>query len=133
MRILCGLFLVSLLAFVGCTPEQHEGAAAKAESTKVIVDEIRNVIGSETGKVIAAAISTIPVPGAQIVPVAREKVEWGLGILSAVLTAFAGWQTKKATDERYKKKIYKDNSTKTELDTANKVIYGDKFKAELSK
>jgi len=135
-KLLSSLFLAALLAGVltacGCTPEQHEGAAAKAESAKVIIDEIRAGVSSDTAKIIADAVGKLPVPGAQVVPVARDRVEWGLGIASGLLALFAGWQTKKAAEERSKKKAYKVNSTKAELDAANKQIYGDKFKAELS-
>lgn len=129
MRYFAGIVLV--LALAGCAPETHDGAAAKAEQTKAIVDGLRAAIGSDVAKTVAAAVGTIP--GAQVVPVARDKVEWGLGLLSGALGIFAAWQTKRATEERSKKRVYKANSTQAELDAANKLIYGDAFRQDLSK
>jgi hypothetical protein len=117
----------------GCTPEQHEGAAAKAESAKAVIDGFREAIGSDVAKAVAGAVAAIPVPVTQAVPVARDRVEWGLGIASGLLALFAGWQTKRAAEERSKKKTYKANSTQAELDAANKVIYGDDFDPKKSK
>lgn len=133
IQILNLLLLAGILALAGCTPETHDGAADTALTIKGYVDEARQLIGSDTAKIIATAVGTIPTPGTQVVPVARDKVEWGLGIASGLLALFAGWQTKKAAEERSKKKIYKDNSTKAELDAANKVIYGDAFDPKKSK
>lgn len=131
MRLPALLFVAVLL--VGCAPETHDGVAVKAEQTKEIVDGVRAAIGSDIGKAVAATVATLPVPGAQAVPVAREGVEWGLGLLSGGLALVAAWQRKRASEEAYKKKIYKDNSSQAELNAANKVIYGDQFDPKLSK
>jgi len=124
---------VLALALAGCLPETHDSAASKAEAAKAWVDEARKVIGSDTAKIVTDAIGKIPAPGAQVVPVARDKVEWGLGILSGLLGTFAAWQTKKAASERSKKRTYKSSCSKDGLDAANRAIYGSDFKAELSK
>jgi hypothetical protein len=102
-------------------------------TTKQVIDDIRAGLRSDTAVAVADAVGKLPIPGAQVVPVARDTVEWALGGLSGLVGIFAAWQTKKAADERSKKKIYKDNSTKSELDAANKVIYGDAFDPKKSK
>ena len=132
MRFVAMLVLAGVLC-AGCLPETHDNAATKAEQTKAIVDGVRSALGSDVGKAVAGAVATLPIPGAAAVPVASEKVEWGLGILSGALALFAGWQRKKAEEERAKKKAYKAQCAPEELATANKAIYGDAFNPDLSK
>jgi hypothetical protein len=136
MRSFLGTVLLCVLALgslAGCTGDQHQEAADRAKAAQVFLDEAKKVMGSEVAKGIADAVGKIPTPATQLVPVAREKVEWGLGILSGLVGIFAAWQARKAAEERSKKKVYKANSTKAELDAANKIIYGDKFDEKLSK
>ena len=127
------LLTILLATCIGCTRETHQAVGDKAVTAKEVVDGIKGVVGSEAAKAAAAAIATIPIPVAQIVPVARDRVEWGLGILSTVLGIAAAWQLRKAKEQELKKNVYKDNSSKTELDAANKQIYGSEFDPKLSK
>ena len=103
---------VLALALAGCTIAQDEKAGETLQKT------------GETITKFVEVIKEIPTPYTSPVAIIG-------GAVSTILVGLGGYF--KARAERKKKKAYKAQLTKEGLDTANKKLYGKKFKASKSK